>query len=157
MSLFCNASGAVCTFPLVACLRPYFCSPLLSPPFVPLLLLPPVSPRGVTRQSRERLNIAWATVQRSTYYKSLDRRSLDLKQEDKKAHVPKILVADIAHRYVRCRRTRRHECPPAATAVLGVAGAAAAAAVRFMGAIVVAVAAVFCRSVAASLSSSATQ
>lgn len=43
-------------------------------------------------------------MQRSTYYKSLDRRSLDLKHEDKKAHVPKALVADIAHRYntIRC-------------------------------------------------------
>lgn len=50
-------------------------------------------------QSRERLNNAWSAVQRSTYYKSLDRRSLDLKHEDKKAHVPKALVADMTHRW----------------------------------------------------------
>lgn len=54
--------------------------------------------RHAALQSRERLNNAWSAVQRSTYYKSLDRRSLDLKHEDKKAHVPKGLVADIAHR-----------------------------------------------------------
>ncbi|CAM9790345.1 unnamed protein product, partial [Scytosiphon promiscuus] len=50
------------------------------------------------RVSRERLNRTWALVQRNTYYKSLDRRSQDLKNEDKKGHSTKVLVADIMHR-----------------------------------------------------------
>ncbi|CAB1111890.1 unnamed protein product [Ectocarpus sp. CCAP 1310/34] len=50
------------------------------------------------RVSRERLNKLWSNVQRSTYYKSLDRRSIDLKNEDKKAHSARVLVADITHR-----------------------------------------------------------
>ncbi|CAN0200015.1 unnamed protein product [Hapterophycus canaliculatus] len=50
------------------------------------------------RVARERLNRSWALVQRNTYYKSLDRRSHDLKNEDKKGHSTKVLVADITHR-----------------------------------------------------------
>ncbi|CAM9857947.1 unnamed protein product, partial [Ectocarpus sp. 13 AM-2016] len=50
------------------------------------------------RVSRERLNKLWSNVQRGTYYKSLDRRSIDLKNEDKKAHSARVLVADITHR-----------------------------------------------------------
>ncbi|CAN0286194.1 unnamed protein product [Laminaria digitata] len=50
------------------------------------------------RVARERLNKLWANVQRGTYYKSLDRRSADLKNEDKKGHSSKALVAAIGQK-----------------------------------------------------------
>lgn len=49
-------------------------------------------------KSRERLNKSWAQVQRSTYYKSLDRRSSELKNDDKKAHSSRVLVAEITQK-----------------------------------------------------------
>lgn len=60
------------------------------------------------RQSRERLNKLWSGVQRSTYYKSLDRRSVDLKNEDKKAHTSRVLLADITHRCARNTQEEHH-------------------------------------------------
>lgn len=37
-------------------------------------------------------------MQRNTYYKSLDRRAHDYKNDDKKTYSAKVLVADITHR-----------------------------------------------------------
>ncbi|CAM9799577.1 unnamed protein product, partial [Sphacelaria rigidula] len=61
------------------------------------------------RVTRERLNKAWAQVQRSTYYKSLDRSSQDLKNEDKKCQTSKALLNDIAQK--RSAQLAREEMP----------------------------------------------